>query len=155
MFPILPNSSKIIPVMMMGKFLKGTSYPYSQYVEAFLITVGVAVFSILSKSSTNDNSTEVLGLIFLLMYISFDSFTSQWQDKIYSQYGRSNVDPYQMMLGVNISAICITTAGLIITGDLPIVWEFLLVNPLALRYNIITAILLAPTNLDFSCTSYI
>jgi len=44
------------------------------------------------------------------------------------------------MLGVNVSAICITTAGLILTGDFPIVWEFLLVNPQALKYNIITAI---------------
>jgi adenosine 3'-phospho 5'-phosphosulfate transporter B2 len=45
-----------------------------------------------------------------------------------------------MMLGVNTSAICITTAGLIITGDLPIVFEFLAANPIALRYNVITAI---------------
>jgi adenosine 3'-phospho 5'-phosphosulfate transporter B2 len=74
------------------------------------------------------------------MYICFDSFTSQWQDKIYVQYGRANVDPYQMMLGVNTSAIFITTAGLIITGDIPIVWEFLAANPIVLRYSIITAI---------------
>merc|ERR1719198_440020 len=44
------------------------------------------------------------------------------------------------MLGVNISAICITTAGLIVTGDFPIVWEFLSSNPVVLHYNIITAI---------------
>jgi adenosine 3'-phospho 5'-phosphosulfate transporter B2 len=134
------KSSKIIPVMIMGKVLKGTSYPSTQYVEAFLITTGVAVFSVLSKSSDKDNSTEFIGLVFLLMYITFDSFTSQWQDKVYTQYGRPNVDPYQMMLGVNISAICITTAGLIISGDLPIVIEFLQKNPEAFRYNIITAI---------------
>jgi adenosine 3'-phospho 5'-phosphosulfate transporter B2 len=134
------KSSKIIPVMMMGKFLKGTSYPLGQYVEAFLITVGVAIFSIASKSSDRESATEMIGLVFLLMYICFDSFTSQWQDKVYTQYGRANVDPYQMMLGVNVSAICITTAGLIITGDFPIVWEFLVANPVALRYNIITAI---------------
>jgi len=134
------KSSKIIPVMMMGKFLKGTSYPVGQYVEAVFITTGVAIFSFASKSSGNDTTTELVGLLFLFMYISFDSFTSQWQDKIYTQYGRSNVDPYQMMLGVNISAICITTAGLVITGDFPIVTEFLRANPIAFRYNIITAI---------------
>mmetsp|Transcript_13823 Transcript_13823/g.38205 ORF Transcript_13823/g.38205 Transcript_13823/m.38205 type:complete len:375 (-) Transcript_13823:138-1262(-) len=134
------KSSKIIPVMMMGKFLKGTVYPSSQYLEALLITVGVAIFSLLSKSSDKNTETELLGLVFLVMYISFDSFTSQWQSKIYDQYGKENVDPYQMMLGVNVSAICITTAGLIITGDFPIVFEFLSANPQALRYNIITAI---------------
>lgn len=45
-----------------------------------------------------------------------------------------------MMLGVNMSAICITTAGLIITGDIPIVLEFLRANPAVFQYNIITAI---------------
>ena len=74
------------------------------------------------------------------MYITFDCFTSQWQDKIYVTYGRQNVDPYQMMLGVNTSAICITTAGLLISGDFPKVWEFFGANPNVLIYNIITAI---------------
>jgi solute carrier family 35 (adenosine 3'-phospho 5'-phosphosulfate transporter), member B2 len=134
------KSSKIIPVMVMGKCLKGTSYPYSQYVEALLITLGVAIFSMFSKSSSNSTSTEVIGLVFLIMYVTFDSFTSQWQDKVYTQYGRPNVDAYQMMLGVNVSAICITTAGLILSGDLPIVLEFLQANPEAFHYNIITAI---------------
>lgn len=134
------KSSKIIPVMVMGKCLKGTKYPYSMYAEAALITLGVAVFSFLSKSSKADTQTEMSGLVYLLMYVSFDSFTSQWQDKVYTQYGRANVDPYQMMLGVNISAICITTAGLILSGDLPVVIEFLQVNPVAFHYNIWTAV---------------
>ena len=124
----------------MGKVLKGTIYPSSQYVEALLITVGVAIFSLLSKSSDKDTETELLGLVFLVMYISFDSFTSQWQSRIYADYGKENVDPFQMMLGVNVSAICITTAGLILTGDFPIVFEFLSHNPEVFHYNIITAI---------------
>lgn len=54
--------------MMMGKLLKGTSYPVGQYIEAFLITVGVAVFSIASKTPKGENSTELKGLVFLLIY---------------------------------------------------------------------------------------
>mmetsp|Transcript_23963 Transcript_23963/g.56748 ORF Transcript_23963/g.56748 Transcript_23963/m.56748 type:complete len:386 (-) Transcript_23963:150-1307(-) len=134
------KSSKIIPVMIMGKALKGTSYPISQYAEAFMITVGVAVFSVASKSSDKDTATEVLGLLFMCMYICFDCFTSQWQDKIYVKYGRPNVDPYQMMLGVNSSAIVMTTAGLILNGDIPKIIEFFKVNPSVLQYNIVTAI---------------
>jgi len=135
------KSSKIIPVMCMGKILKGTNYPYSQYAEALLITVGVAIFSVLSKESDKGaGSTELLGLIFLLMYITSDSFTSQWQSRVYADYGKENVDPYQMMLGVNVNAIALTTAGLILSGDLPVVWEFLLANPVCFRYNVITAI---------------
>jgi adenosine 3'-phospho 5'-phosphosulfate transporter B2 len=134
------KSSKIIPVMIMGKCLKGTIYPQSQYVEALLITIGVAIFSVFGQEAKRENGTEMIGLIYMLMYICFDCFTSQWQDKIYVTYGRQNVDPFQMMLGVNCSAILITTGGLLITGDFPKVWEFFAVNPSVLMYNIVTAI---------------
>jgi len=120
--------------------LKGTSYPISQYVEALLITIGVAIFSVASKSSDSDSSTEIVGLLFMCMYICFDCFTSQWQDKVYVKYGRANVDPYQMMLGVNSSAIIMTTTGLLVNGDIPKIIEFFKVNPTVLQYNIITAI---------------
>jgi len=134
------KSSKIIPVMLMGRFLKGTTYPFGQYAEALLITIGVAIFSLSSKTSNRESSTEIIGLIFMVMYICCDSFTAQWQDKIYQQYGRNNVDPYQMMLGVNSWAIAFTIVGLIVTGDIPIIIEFLSANPIAFRYNVITAI---------------
>jgi len=134
------KSSKIIPVMIMGKVLKNTGYPTSQYVEALFITIGVAVFSIASKTSDKDTTTEITGLLFMCMYICFDCFTSQWQDKVYVKYGRANVDPYQMMLGVNSSAIVMTTAGLILGGDIPIIIEFFKANPTVLQYNIVTAI---------------
>ena len=41
-------------------------------------------------------------------------------------YGRSNVDTFQMMFGI-------TTVGLIVSGDLPIIIEFLKENPVAFR----------------------
>lgn len=134
------KSSKIIPVMVMGKVLKGTKYPSIQYLEAALITTGVAIFSLATKVKKKNVKTEIFGLLCLFTYITFDSFTSQWQDKIYSKYGRPNVDPYQMMLGVNTSAIVITSIGLIMMGDIPIIIEFLSENPNVFQYNIITAI---------------
>ena len=136
------KSSKIIAVMLMGKALQGKAYPWSQYLEAFVITIGVFLFSYASKAGVEDrdNHTELIGLIMLVMYVAFDSFTSQYQDKVYQQYGKDRVDPFQMMLGVNVSAICMTTFGLIVSGDLGIVWEFLLVNPSCIWYNILTAI---------------
>ena len=101
-FPVqtLFKSSKIIPVMLMGRLLKDTRYPLSQYFEAFLITLGVFIFSTFSKEGREGN-TEVWGIICLCVYICSDSFTSQWQSRIYQKYGKSNVDQYQMMLGVN------------------------------------------------------
>jgi adenosine 3'-phospho 5'-phosphosulfate transporter B2 len=134
------KSSKIIPVMIMGKILKGTQYPMREYLEAALITFGVAIFSLASKASDSNTTTQAIGLIFMIVYITADCFTSQWQDKVYVTYGKNNVDPYQMMLGVNTSAIIITTAGLILSGDFPKVFEFFQANPNVFQYNIITAI---------------
>ena len=136
------KSSKIIAVMLMGKVLQQKTYPWSQYGEALLITVGVVIFSLAAKEGNEDrdNHTEFLGILMLVCYISFDSFTSQYQDKVYRQYGRDHVDPYQMMLGVNVSAICMTTMGLLVSGDVPVVWEFLLANPNAVVYNFLTAV---------------
>ena len=128
--------------MVMGKVLKGTKYPSIQYLEAALITTGVAIFSLATKVKKKNVKTEIFGLLCLFTYITFDSFTSQWQDKIYSKYGRPNVDPYQMMLGVNTSAIVITSIGLIMMGDIPIIIEFLSENPNVFQYNIITAIII-------------
>ena len=51
MISVLPPTTSVIPVMLMGKFLKGTKYPYVQYVEATFITIGVAIFSLASKVS--------------------------------------------------------------------------------------------------------
>jgi len=44
------------------------------------------------------------------------------------------------MLGVNLYAICFTTLGLAMTGDFPVVLEFLRANPECFKYNVITAI---------------
>lgn len=137
------KSSKIIPVMIMGKILKKESYSWSKYTEAFLITLGVAIFSVLSKEpkdGDHGSGTEFIGFLVMACYVFSDCFTSQWQDKVYSQYGRSNVDSFQMMLGVNTSAIVLTIIQLIALGDIPVVIEFLRVNPNALQYNILTAI---------------
>eukprot|EP00815_Leptocylindrus_aporus_P002845 CAMPEP_0116064516 /NCGR_PEP_ID=MMETSP0322-20121206/9158_1 /TAXON_ID=163516 /ORGANISM="Leptocylindrus danicus var. apora, Strain B651" /LENGTH=264 /DNA_ID=CAMNT_0003550543 /DNA_START=138 /DNA_END=929 /DNA_ORIENTATION=- len=119
------KSSKVIPVMIMGRLLQGTEYPFSQYMEAAFITTGVAIFSLASKSGDSEKTTNMTGLLLLLTYVSCDSFTSQYQNRLYNRYGKVNIDQYQMMLGVNISAIAITISGLILSGEIPIVYEFL------------------------------
>lgn len=45
-----------------------------------------------------------------------------------------------MMLGVNSTAILMTSAGLIVSGDIPKIMEFFHSNPTVLQYNVITAI---------------
>ena len=149
-FPLqnLFKSTKVIPVMLMGRFLKGTEYPWIQYGEAALITVGVFFFSqshANNKEHINSNTgipeetpVQMLGIFLLCGYVLTDSFTSQWQSKIYADYGR--IDQYHMMFGVNFWSILLTTASLVLAGEVPAVLEFLAANPQALYYNVITGL---------------
>lgn len=102
------KSSKIIPVMFMGTFLKGTVYSRLEYMEAIGITVGIIIFS-LSKGNFAGSTVwhEVIGFLLLSLYVLSDSFTSQWQSRIYRDYGK--IDNFQMMFGINVSAIILTT----------------------------------------------
>jgi len=138
---VLFKSAKVIPVMLMGKVLNKTVYKWWDYAEAVLITSGVAIFSLNKQTSANSSVSEAqtgfYGLVCLTMYISSDSFTSQWQSRINKAYEPST---YQMMFGVNCSAIIITIAALIVAGDIPKVMEFLTANPDAIWNNVITAI---------------
>jgi adenosine 3'-phospho 5'-phosphosulfate transporter B2 len=102
------KSMKIIPVMLMGTILKGTVYKTKDYIEAFGITVGILIFSV-SKANFVDASllNQMLGFGCLTAYIIADSFTSQWQSRLYRDYGK--IEHYQMMFGVNVSAIALTS----------------------------------------------
>lgn len=137
---VLFKSAKVIPVMMVGKFMNGASFPWIEYFEAVAITTGVSLFSLSKSSGGGDGaSTELSGLFMLTMYITSDAFTSQWQDRIYKAYP-GKIDQYQMMFGVNVSATVLTVAALVLSGEVPLVLEFLLYNPRAFFYNVVTAI---------------
>ena len=55
----------------MGRLLRDTRYPPSQYFEALLITMGVFVFSTFSKEG-REGSTEIWGIVCLCVYICSD-----------------------------------------------------------------------------------
>ena len=134
------KATKVIPVMIMGRVLKGTTYGMAEYVEAILITGGVAFFSLASKHNHKkaDEGFEFAGFMLLSVYVLADSFTSQWQSRIYRDYGK--IDHFHMMYGVNVSSIIVTTFALIASGEIPSVIEFMAYNPTALWYNVLTAI---------------
>lgn len=138
---VLFKSAKVIPVMLMGRFLNNTQYKFVDYAEAVAITLGVCLFGLSKDTSSSVKGsgaeTEIWGLMCLTLYISSDAFTSQWQSRINRHYETST---YQMMFGVNCSAIILTVSALIISGELPAVLEFLAANPGAIWNNVITAI---------------
>lgn len=114
------KSSKIIPVMLVGKYLHGKTYEWIEYGEAIVITCGIATF-MLSQGNTKHKdanpenaSMYTLGIMLLCVYVLADSFTSQWQSRVFKEF---KVDQFQMMFGVNFFSICFTSLSLIFSGE--------------------------------------
>lgn len=111
---VLAKASKIIPVMLMGKVISGKTYEYYEYITAVMISVGVALF-LLSQGGDHKGSavTTISGVMILVGYMAFDSFTSNWQADLYKTYKMSSI---QMMFGVNLFSCLFTSWSLIEQG---------------------------------------
>lgn len=70
--------------MLMGKVVSHKTYQYHEYVTAIMISVGLSMFLLTSGDITRhkDSVTTTSGLIMLIGYMLFDSFTSNWQVRI-------------------------------------------------------------------------
>ncbi len=131
---VLSKSSKIIPVMLVGRLLHRKSYPWSEYIEAACITLGVTVFSLNEKkpkAGHEGGSDSILGYLLLALYLTCDSFTSQWQDKVFKKF---HVSQFQMMLGINLCSIVFTGASLLQTGQGGSSWAFMVEHPDAAQH---------------------
>ncbi len=113
---VLSKASKVIPVMLMGKVVSNRTYPLNQYFTAVLLSVGVSLFLLAADPSSQGKhsvETTVAGVIILLGYMAFDSFTSNWQSEVFETYKVSSV---QMMFGVNMFSCILTVGSLLFRG---------------------------------------
>ncbi|XP_061163299.1 adenosine 3'-phospho 5'-phosphosulfate transporter 1-like [Saccostrea echinata] len=112
---VMAKASKVIPVMLMGKVVSRKKYDYHEYFTAGLISVGVSLFLLTSGDITRHKGsvTTVSGVILLMGYMVFDSFTSNWQGELFKRYKVSSI---QMMTGVNLFSCLLTGVSLIEQG---------------------------------------
>jgi len=87
------KSFKLAPVMAMGKFLGNKQYPSYDYYVALCIGIGITMFM-----SSTDNlgfgyniydqkaSATWTGIMLLGFFLFFDSFTSQWQSRMFQRH---------------------------------------------------------------------
>ena len=138
---VLSKSCKIIPVMLVGILINKKHYPLLDYLEALAITAGVALFTFSEKSgSQDDNKTDsFFGVFLIISYLACDSFTSQWQSKVYKQYG---VDQYQMMFGINFWSIFFTGKIFSLRYDVILLKAYGLISPRA-ALNLLQVFLLS------------
>eukprot|EP00656_Telonema_subtile_P000853 TRINITY_DN10406_c0_g1_i1.p1 TRINITY_DN10406_c0_g1~~TRINITY_DN10406_c0_g1_i1.p1 ORF type:complete len:372 (-),score=76.78 TRINITY_DN10406_c0_g1_i1:190-1305(-) len=147
-FPLqtITKSTKVIPVMLMGKYLNGRTYKTIEYCEAALISVGVAIFAFERKSISlsdgmadlNISNEQLLGALMLVVYVVSDSFTSQYQSRIYKQ--NPEVSQFEMMLYVNVWAAALSMVSLVMSGQMSLVVAFLAKNPEALWDNMLIGV---------------
>ncbi|CAL1540345.1 unnamed protein product [Lymnaea stagnalis] len=125
---VLAKASKVIPVMLMGKVVSKKTYQYHEYVTAVMISMGLFMFLLTSGDVTRhkDSVTTTSGLIMLIGYMLFDSFTSNWQGELFTQYKMSSI---QMMAGVNLFSCLLTSVSLIEQGGFIDSAAFMLRHP--------------------------
>ncbi len=92
------KSFKIAPVMLMGKYLSGRTYPGHDYVAAFIVGGGIAMFmtaaenvsfvsGVVRESSVEGGgTTTAAGIVLLALFLLFDSFTGQWQARMFNTF---------------------------------------------------------------------
>lgn len=111
---VLAKSCKIIPVMIMGKIVSRNKYEFYEYITAIMISVGMIFFL---TGSTDESKTTAMttltGVLLLIFYMVFDSFTSNWQGELFKTYSMSSI---QMMCGVNLFSTLFTAASLYMQG---------------------------------------
>uniref|UniRef100_A0A7S0AX27 EamA domain-containing protein n=1 Tax=Minutocellus polymorphus TaxID=265543 RepID=A0A7S0AX27_9STRA len=128
------EDSNLLLVMVLSVLINKVSYSGAQYREAILLTVGLFLYGYLSREVSNDNgdSLELLGIIYLALYVISGAFSYTWQERVFLRWGRPNVNTFQMVLGINVFSATMTFAWLIIQGDMPMVFEFIGTNPIAI-----------------------
>ena len=141
---MLFKAFKIVPTMLMGKFLHDKTYEYYEYTVA--CTIGFGIFVFIGSSDEIDFTQNVLGspdgvtgawcgIVLLLLFLSFDSFTGPWQTEMFGQHpGMSSL---QMMLIMNAFSSAFSFITLVHQNELEISLTFMTDHPLMLAHTVV------------------
>ena len=122
---------KLFPIMVMGKVLGNKTYPAYDYAVALCIGVGIAIFSVstedldIGKDSIGEIETlggTICGIVLLLFFLLFDSFTGQYQARLFNEH--PDLSPYHMMFMVNTFSMIFSFVTLVHTHEIEALCEF-------------------------------
>jgi adenosine 3'-phospho 5'-phosphosulfate transporter B2 len=115
---------KLVPIMVMGKFLGNKSYPAYDYAVAVMIGFGIATFMVStedmnfgmdSMGAPETWSGTLCGIMLLFFFLAFDSFTGQWQSRMFHRH--EDLTPAHMMLMVNTFSLVFSFITLVHTKE--------------------------------------
>lgn len=129
-FPVqvLAKASKVIPVMLMSRLVMNKTYTLLEYMTGLMISVGLFLFLVNSDDSVRMKGHEatVSGVILMCGYLLFDTFTVNWQGKLYQKYQMSSI---QMMAGSNLFSILFASVSLLEQGGFSEAYAFMWRHP--------------------------
>lgn len=130
------QSYKTIPVMILGVLLLNRRYKFRDYLDISLISLFIALFILFARESTSTSTSNHImsnvdqysssssssslssyvsttstfsGIIMIIIYTLCDSFTLQWQMRLYNKF---QIDQYTVMLWLNACQVYISTKNL-------------------------------------------
>ncbi|ESW04108.1 hypothetical protein PHAVU_011G067700 [Phaseolus vulgaris] len=127
-FPVqtLAKCAKMIPVMVWGTVIMQKKYRGTDYLLAFIVTLGCSVF-ILYPAGTDispygrGRENTVWGVLLMIGYLGCDGFTSTFQDKMFKGY---NMEIHNQIFYTTLCSCVLSLTGLIIQGQLLPAIEF-------------------------------
>lgn len=165
---VMSKVCKIAPVMLMSKLILRKKYQTFDYICALLLSCGMTAFLVYQPDNTHSMSPSihepkienidikkggyknqihehiqsplVSGLIILGLYLGCDSFTSNWQENLFSKY---QVNKWQIMAAINFYSILLTITSLSILGNLAPAIKMLLTSKTLLLDIILMALMSA------------
>lgn len=129
-FPVqvLAKACKVIPVMLMSRVIMKKTYTVLEYMTGFMISIGLFMFLVNSEDTVRVKGHEatVSGIILMSGYLLFDTFTVNWQGKLYQTYQMTSI---QMMAGSNLFAIVFASVSLLEQGGFAEAYAFMSRHP--------------------------
>lgn len=124
------KSFKLAPVMLMGRLLGNQTYPQYDYFVAICIGLGITMFmtstdelSFDSDIYGEESSAKWTGVMLLLFFLFFDSFTSQWQSRMFKLH--RDLSMIELMFATSAFSTALSFITLVHNGDLWPAFDFI------------------------------
>ncbi|XGW05951.1 hypothetical protein V3C99_016366 [Haemonchus contortus] len=111
------KTSKVVVTMLMGLLIRGQRYTWQEWICGGAVGTGASLFLLGSGRSRKEGVvTSVSGMVLMIGYLLFDSYTLNYQKKLFDK--KPKISKYQMMMGVNVFSAILCAVSLLEQGTL-------------------------------------